>query len=46
MFLEWSRTGRLDLDAFVTARYRLDDILEATTALEQGKISGRSIITY
>lgn len=44
MFLRWFHEGDLDLDALVTARYRLDDINEATTALEQGKIAGRAII--
>jgi len=43
-FLEWHDTGDLDLDALITARYTLDQINEATAALEAGKISGRAII--
>jgi Zn-dependent alcohol dehydrogenase len=45
-FLDWHRNGDLDLDAMVTARYRIDDINEATTALAAGKISGRAIIEF
>lgn len=43
-FLEWGRTGRLDLDALVTRRYRLDEINEATRALGHGEIAGRAIL--
>lgn len=46
IFLDWHRKGHLDLDAMVTARYRLDDINEATTALSEGKISGRAILEF
>ncbi len=46
MFLDWYRDGRLDLDSLVTARYRIDQINEATTDLEQGRISGRSILVF
>jgi Zn-dependent alcohol dehydrogenase len=46
IFLDWHRTGALDLDALVTARYRLEDINEATTALAAGKISGRAILEF
>ncbi|MEQ8858622.1 MAG: zinc-binding dehydrogenase [Pseudomonadales bacterium] len=45
-FLEWQDNGDLDLDAMVTQRYRLDDINEATTALEQGRIAGRAILEF
>ncbi len=45
-FLEWQENGDLDLDALVTARYTLDQINEATTALEQGKIAGRAILEF
>ena len=45
-FLEWHDNGDLDLDALVTARYRLDDINEATAALEAGRISGRAILEF
>jgi Zn-dependent alcohol dehydrogenase len=46
MFLDWSRDGRLDLDALVTARYALDDINQATTDLEEGRIFGRAILVF
>jgi Zn-dependent alcohol dehydrogenase len=45
-FLEWQDSGELDLDAMVTQRYTIDQINEATTALEQGKISGRAIMEF
>ena len=46
MFLRWFHEGDLDLDALVTARYKLDDIIEATTALERGQIAGRAIMEF
>jgi Zn-dependent alcohol dehydrogenase len=46
IFLDWHRKGSLDLDAMVTARYRLEDINAATTALERGKIQGRAILEF
>jgi Zn-dependent alcohol dehydrogenase len=46
MFLDWSRDGRLDLDALVTARYPLDAINDATTDLEEGRIFGRAILVF
>ncbi|MEP6871014.1 MAG: zinc-binding dehydrogenase, partial [Anaerolineaceae bacterium] len=46
MFLRWFKEGDLDLDALVTARYSLDQINEATDALEAGKIAGRAIMTF
>jgi len=45
-FLEWQENGDLDLDAMVTQRYSIDQINEATAALEQGKISGRAIMEF
>ncbi len=45
-FLEWQADGTLDLDALVTARYRLEEINEATAALERGQISGRAILEF
>ena len=45
-FLQWFATGDLDLNAMVTERYTIDQINEATTALEEGKISGRSILVF
>jgi Zn-dependent alcohol dehydrogenase len=44
MFLRWFKEGQLDLNALVTTRYALDQINEATTALERGQIAGRSIL--
>ena len=46
LFLDWHADGRLDLEALVTERYRIDDINEATAALEEGKIAGRSILEF
>jgi Zn-dependent alcohol dehydrogenase len=46
IFLDWFARGALDLDAMVTERYRLDQINEACTALEQGRISGRAILEF
>jgi Zn-dependent alcohol dehydrogenase len=46
MFLRWFNEGDLDLDAMVTARYSLDQIGEATTALEKGQIAGRAIMEF
>ncbi len=45
-YLEWFERGLLDLNALVTERYALDDINEATQALENGDISGRSIMVF
>jgi Zn-dependent alcohol dehydrogenase len=46
MFIRWYKEGDLDLNALVTARYSIDQIGEATEALEQGKIAGRSILEF
>ena len=45
-FLDWYQSGRLDLDAMVTARYRLDEINDAVAALAGGEIFGRAIIDF
>lgn len=45
-FLQWHRDGDLDLNKFVTQRFSLDEINEATAALEAGEILGRSIIEF
>ena len=45
-YLEWYDNGSLNLDALVTARYSIDDINEATRALEAGEISGRAILVF
>ena len=44
VFLDWHKRGVLDLDALVTERFALDDLNEATRALEHGEITGRSIL--
>lgn len=45
-FLEWEANGSLNLDAMVTARYRLEQINEATNALQKGLIQGRAILEF
>jgi Zn-dependent alcohol dehydrogenase len=45
-FLKWFEEGDLDLRSLVTARYPLEQINEATTALENGEISGRAILEF
>jgi len=45
-FLEWHASGTLDLESMVTERYRLDQINEATDALQAGKIQGRAILEF
>ncbi|MCE2460989.1 MAG: zinc-binding dehydrogenase [Pseudomonadales bacterium] len=46
MFLDWHASGTLDLESLVTERYAIEDINEATTALAEGRISGRSILEF
>ncbi|MXW52771.1 MAG: zinc-binding dehydrogenase [Gammaproteobacteria bacterium] len=46
VFLDWHREGKLDLESLVTETYSLQDINEATAALAEGKIAGRSIIVF
>ena len=45
-FLKWHQDGELDLDAMITARYSIDQINEATNALESGEIHGRAILEF
>lgn len=46
-YVEWYRQGLLPLDQLVTKRYEsLDDINEGVRALEQGEITGRSVMVY
>ena len=45
-FIDWHRHGILDLDALVTQRYPIERINDATTALAQGRISGRAILEF
>ena len=46
MFLDWHRTGKLDLDALVTERFKLDQVNDAIAALEGGRVFGRAIFEY
>ena len=46
MYLRWHKEGKFPLDDLVTKRYRLDEINEATNALQSGEIFGRAIIEY
>jgi Zn-dependent alcohol dehydrogenase len=46
MFLSWTREGKFPLAKLVTDRYRLEQIDQACTALEQGRILGRAIIEF
>lgn len=45
-YVDWYRTGKLDLDHMVTERFSLDQINEATRALDAGEISGRAILEF
>jgi len=45
-FLRWHEEGHLPLEEMVTERYRIEQINEATTALEEGRISGRAILEF
>ena len=46
MFLDWHANGDLDLESMVTERFSIDAINEATTALEEGRMSGRAILEF
>ena len=46
MFLDWHAEGHLDLESLVTERYSIEQINEATTALEEGHIAGRAILEF
>ncbi len=45
-YLDWYEKGLLDLDALVTERFSIDQINEATAALQNGEISGRAILIF
>ena len=45
-FLDWHKKGDLDLEALVTERYAIEEINEATAALAEGQVSGRSILAF
>ena len=44
IYLDWYRTGQLDLDALVTRSFGLDEAADALLALERGEILGRAVI--
>lgn len=46
MFLDWHSQGHMDLESMITERYTIDQINEATTALAEGRISGRAILEF
>ena len=46
MFLDWHASGHLDLESLVTEPYAIAHITEATTAMEEGRISGRPISEF
>jgi Zn-dependent alcohol dehydrogenase len=45
-FVDWTRDGRLDLDALVTDRYPLDGVNDAVADLRAGRIRGRAILEF
>jgi Zn-dependent alcohol dehydrogenase len=45
-FIDWQQSGRLRLEELVTQRFSIEEINEATSALESGKISGRAILEF
>ena len=45
-YLNWYKNGKLNLDVMVTERFSIDQINEATKALENGEISGRAILEF
>lgn len=45
-YLNWYENGKLNLDVMVTERFNIDQINEATKALENGEISGRAILEF
>lgn len=46
LFLDWHKTGRLDLNTMVTERFTLDQINEAVSLLEAGGVKGRAILEF
>ena len=45
-YLERYEQGALDLDALVSTRFSIDQINEATTQLQDGRITGRAILVF
>jgi Zn-dependent alcohol dehydrogenase len=46
IFLEWYKSGQLDLNTLVTQRFTLDQVNDAVAALEAGHIQGRAILEF
>ena len=46
MYLRWHKEGKFPLDQLVTERYKLDEINDATNALQAGEIFGRAILEF
>jgi len=46
VYMEWHRSGQLDLDRLVTRRFSLDEGAEALDALEAGEVLGRAVIEF
>jgi Zn-dependent alcohol dehydrogenase len=46
LFLSWTRENKFPLAKLVTDRYTLEQVNQACTALEQGRILGRAIIEF
>ncbi|MBI4764981.1 MAG: zinc-binding dehydrogenase [Deltaproteobacteria bacterium] len=46
VFLDWHKTGQLNLNDLVTQRFTLDQVNEAVLALEKGRIQGRAIFEF
>jgi Zn-dependent alcohol dehydrogenase len=46
VFVNWYKSGQLELDSLVTARYKLDDINHACADLEAGRVAGRAILDF
>ena len=45
-YLNWFDTGALDLDVLVSERFSIEQIGEATKALDEGRIAGRAILVF
>jgi len=46
LFVDWHANGHLDLDSLVTTRYSIDQINDAVSDLENGRITGRAIMVF
>ena len=46
IFVDWYRSGSLDLDSLITDRYPLDRVNDAVADLRAGKVLGRAIFEF